>query len=116
MKIEIFHLTQFSDWSNYRNHIVIMYNRQTIISEPVSYIKFIDRYHLCKLLRLSTLDTIKLITNYYVNYQEYRHYELLWSSVDIADVIPFLKILCKDSERFKDKEYETVINSIVERI
>lgn len=116
MKIEIFHLTQLSDWSNYRNHIVIMYNRQTVISEPISYIKIIDRYNLSRLLRLSILDTIKLITNYYTEYQEYRHYELLWSSVDIADVIPFLKILCKDAERFKDKEYETAINSIVERI
>jgi hypothetical protein len=116
MKIEIFHLTQLSDWSNYRNHIVIMYNRQTIISEPISYLKFKDRYKLCKLLKLSFLDTIKFISNYYTRYPEYKHYALLWSSIDISDVIPFLKIICKDATRFKDREYDLIINSLVDRI
>lgn len=96
MKTQIFFLTKLSDWSSDRNHIVIRYNKQDIVSEPLAYISLKNRYKLCKLFKLGFWDSIKFIANYYSERPIYRHYSLLWESEDITDVIPFLRLLYKE--------------------
>lgn len=115
MKIQIFHLTQMSSFQYSRNLIDIVLNNQTIVSQPIAHMKYADRYRLSRMLNLNLIDLIKFVTNYYTKYNTYIHYELLWSSEDICEIIPFLEIICKNSFR-QYQNYESIINLLADQL
>lgn len=114
MKIQILFLTKLSYWPSDRNHIIVRYNEQELISEQLAYISFSDRYKLAKLLNFDFWQTVKFVTNHYSKKPIYRHYKLLWEHEDITEVIPFLNILYKETEDYdyfgEKRKKETVID------
>lgn len=114
MKIQVLFLTKLSSWKSDRNHIIVRYSRQEILSEQLTYISIKNRYKLCKLLKLNFWQSIKFITNHYSKKPIYKHYTILWESDDITEVIPFLEILYKQPEiyDFSDNtsEKETIVD------
>lgn len=116
MKIQILFLTKLSDWPADRNHIIVRYNKQEIVSEQLAFISFSNRYKLAKLLNFDFWQTVKFVTNHYSKKPIYRHYKLLWEDEDITEVIPFLKILYKEPEEYdyagEKQKRETVMDFI----